>query len=297
VTREDVSFVSDGDECRAWLWRGTGPLVIMGHGLGAVREMGLDRYAERFNAAGMGVLAFTYRHFGDSGGEPRQLLDIGRQLDDWAAALRYGRSLDGVDSDRVAIWGSSFGGGHVIEVAARDGAVAAVVSQCPFTDGLASMRVINPASAARGAVLAARDEIGGRLGRAPVMIALVGPPGAAALMAAPDSEPGYRALIPGDLRFEDRVAARIVNRIPLYRPGRAAARIGCPILFCVCDTDTLAPASTTIEYAAKAPQGEVRRYPIGHFDIYVGDWFERAVADQTGFLRRVLGLGDQSSSS
>jgi len=295
LTREDISFASGGDECRAWLWRGTGPLVVMGHGLGAVREMGLDRYAERFNAAGMSVLAFTYRHFGDSGGEPRQLLDIGRQLDDWAAALRFGRSLEGVDG--VAIWGSSFGGGHVIEVAARDGAVAAVVSQCPFTDGIASMRVVNAVGAALGAVLAARDEVAGRLGRPPVMIALVGPPGTAALMAAPDSEPGYRALIPDELRFDDRVAARIVNRIPFYRPGRAAARVQCPILFCVCDTDTLAPASTTIEHAAKAPLGEVKRYPIGHFDIYQGEWFEQAVADQTEFLVRALGMAGQSSSS
>ncbi len=293
MTREDVAFNSRGEECRAWLWRADGPLLIMGHGLGAVREMGLERYAERFAAAGMGVLAFTYRHFGDSGGEPRQLLDVGRQLDDWAAALRFGRGL----ADRVAIWGSSFGGGHVIEVAARDGGVEAVVSQCPFTDGVASMRVMNPRSAARGAVLAARDELAGRLGLSPVTIALVGSPGSPALMAAPDSEPGYRALIPAGLRFDDRVAARIAGRVPRYRPGRAAARVKCPILFCVCDEDTLAPAEKTLEYAAQAPRGEVKRYPIGHFDIYQGTWFERAVADQTSFLTRALGIAAQSSSS
>src|SRR5919108_621783 len=70
----------------------------------------------------------------------RPPLDIERQLADWAAALAYARSLDGIDSERIALWGTSFGGGHVIEAAARDGAVAAVVSQCPFTDGLAVTR-------------------------------------------------------------------------------------------------------------------------------------------------------------
>ena len=32
----------------------------------------------------------------------------------------------------------------------------------------------------------------------------------------------------------------------------------------------------------------MRGYPIGHFDIYVGEWFERAIADQVAFLKRNL---------
>jgi hypothetical protein len=43
-----------------------------------------------------------------------------------------------------------------------------------------------------------------------------------------------------------------------------------------------------LRYAAKAPRGEVRMYPEGHFDIYVGGAFERAVADQLDFLDRHL---------
>ncbi|MGH2967075.1 MAG: alpha/beta hydrolase, partial [Solirubrobacterales bacterium] len=160
--RLDVSFLSAGEQCRAWLFMPNAarpPLIILGHGLGATREMGLEPYARRFADAGVAALAFTYRHFGDSDGEPRQLLDIERQLGDWAAALAYGRSLDGIDGERVALWGSSFGGGHVIEAAARDGAVAAVVSQCPFTDGLAAARAASPRSLARAVAPALRDEL------------------------------------------------------------------------------------------------------------------------------------------
>jgi hypothetical protein len=65
------------------------PVVILGHGLGATREMGLDAFAERFAEAGIAALAFTYRHFGDSGGQPRQLLSIKRQLADWDAAIAH----------------------------------------------------------------------------------------------------------------------------------------------------------------------------------------------------------------
>ena len=86
TARRDVAFNSSGDECRAWLFMPDAerpPLVILGHGLGATREYGLEPYAQRFAAAGIAALVFTYRHFGDSGGQPRQLLDIERQLGDW----------------------------------------------------------------------------------------------------------------------------------------------------------------------------------------------------------------------
>jgi fermentation-respiration switch protein FrsA (DUF1100 family) len=91
--RTDVSFASGDAVCAAWLYLPPrvdgepGPAIVLGHGLGAVKEMRLDAYAERFAGAGYACLAFDYRHFGASGGEPRQLLDIGRQLEDWRAAV------------------------------------------------------------------------------------------------------------------------------------------------------------------------------------------------------------------
>src|SRR4051794_28738032 len=137
-TRLDVAFPSSGDECRAWLFMPDAerpPLVILGHGLGATREYGLEPYAERFADAGIAALAFTYRHFGDSGGRPRQLLDIERQLGDWAAALAYARSLDGIDHERIALWGTSFAGGHGIEAGAPDRAGAPRLGPGPVPPG------------------------------------------------------------------------------------------------------------------------------------------------------------------
>jgi pimeloyl-ACP methyl ester carboxylesterase len=263
---------------------GPAPVIVMAHGLGAVRGMRLDAYAERFCAAGYACLVFDYRHFGDSDGQPRQLLDIGRQLDDWAAAIAYARSLKEVDSSRVVLWGSSFGGGHVIAAAARDGNITAVVSQCPFTDGPASVLAMPPLASAKVSALALRDAIGARFGQAPVMVATAGPPGSTALMSAPDAEPGYLALVPATAPFSNEVAARIALGITFYIPGRKAAQVACPILFCICESDSVAPAKAALRHARKAPRGEIKLYPEGHFDIYVGDAFERIIADQIQFL-------------
>lgn len=291
--RVEVRFRSGAEECAGWLYRpampgvpGTaGPAVVLGHGLGAVREMRLDAYASRFAAAGYTVLVFDYRHFGASGGQPRQLLDINRQLEDWAAAVAFAGALPEVDGDRVALWGTSFSGGHVLVVAARDPRIAAVVAQCPFTHGLSSAMTLGLRSLLKVSALAIRDQVAAVRGAAPVCVKVTGPPGAAALMTAPDAEAGYRSLIPQGLAVEDEIAARVALRIPLWWPGRSAARLRCPVLFCVCEADSVAPPGPTLRYAARAPYGEIARYPAGHFDIYLNGDFERAITDQLAFLQ------------
>lgn len=291
--REDVQFTSGDDLISAWLYRpqgdGPAPLLVMAHGLGAVRGMRLDAYAERFSAAGYACLVFDYRNFGDSGGAPRQVLDIGMQLADWAAAVGYARTIPGIDPDRIALWGTSFAGGHVIASAARLPGIAAAVAQCPFTDGLASARTItNPLIAARITARVVRDLLARRRGRPPVMVATAGKPGEVALMNTPDAYAGYLRLVPDGLDFRNEVAARIALHVFSYRPGRSTPEITCPILFCVCEADSVAPAGTTLRHAAKAPHGEVRLYPEGHFAIYVDDAFDRVVADQLAFLDKHL---------
>lgn len=283
--RVDVRFLSDGVQCSAWLYPGDAgaPVVVMGHGLGGVRGMRLDAFAERFTAAGYACLVFDYRHFGDSDGEPRQLLDVERQLTDWASAIAYARTLD---TGRIVLWGSSFGGGHVIVAAARDGDIAAVVSQCPFTDGIASALATPPLTAARVTARALRDRVGSWCGRPPVMIPLAGSPGSTALMSSVDAESGYLGLVPDGSEFRNEVLARVGLDIPLRRPGRSASKVRCPIMFAVCGSDTVAPAKATLRHVKRAPRGEIVVYPYGHFDIYVGDAFEKVVVDQIAFLQR-----------
>jgi pimeloyl-ACP methyl ester carboxylesterase len=290
MQRTELTFTSQGTPCAAWLYRpersGLAPIIILGHGLGGIREMRLDAFAERFTAAGYASLVFDYRHFGASGGEPRQLLDINRQLEDWKAALAYARTLDGVDPDRVALWGTSFGGGHVILAGAGDERVAAVIAQCPFTDGPASVLAADPLSLMKATALGLRDLAGAALGRKPTMVATAGPPRSAALMASTDAERGYLAIVPDGAPFSNEVAARFALKVGLHRPGRQAAGLNCPALFCICEHDTVAPARAAQRHASRARRAEVRLYPYGHFDIYLGEPFERVVADQIDFLTR-----------
>lgn len=288
--RVEVTFASGDEVCSAWLYRPASrdstPVIVMAHGLGAVKEMRLDAFAQRFAAAGYACLVFDYRYFGASTGQPRQLIDIKGQLADWTAAVDFARTLRAIDPHRVVVWGTSFGGGHAILTAANDSRIAAAIAQCPFTDGLASLRAVPLKTSAKVTARAFRDILNQSLGRAPVMIPTAGPPGSTALMTAPDAMSGYLGIVPDQSTFQNQVAARIGLAIGMHTPGKATAKVSCPILFCICETDSVAPASATQRHARRAPKGEVRLYPEGHFDIYVGTGFDAVVADQIEFLRR-----------
>jgi hypothetical protein len=297
-----ISFDSGGVRCAGQHLHGEGeefagadgrrPCVVMAHGFAGTMDSGLLPFAERFADAGCDALVFDYRHFGASEGEPRQLLSIRRQLEDYAAAIAFARGLDEVDPDRIVVWGSSYAGGHVVPVAVADGKVAAVISQVPAMDGVATMlnaaRKSGLAGMAKLTARAVGDVVASLRDRDPVMAAAVGAPGSVAFMTTPDSEPGMRAVAGPSWRNE--VAARIALQAGAYRPGLQADRLPCPILVQIADRDSVAPAKAAQDAAWRATgRAEVRTYPIGHFDIYTGAPFEQAIADQLHFLRRHLG--------
>lgn len=267
------------------------PCVVMAHGLGGTRAAGLAPFAERFAAAGLQVLCFDYRGFGESGGTPRQVVNVRMQLEDWAAAIRHARTLAGVDPARIATWGSSFSGAHSVAAAIADGRIAAVSAQGAMMDGVASLlNLIRQCGLGHGLKLTAYgllDAARGALGLSRVTVPVVGKPGSTAALTTPDSEPGYLAITPPDWRNE--ISTSWALTLALYRPNTMTPRLPCPALFCIATADVVVPPSAMEDGARRGgAKVEVRRYPVGHFDIYLPPAFERVVGDQVEFFARVL---------
>ncbi|HYH62615.1 MAG TPA: alpha/beta hydrolase [Solirubrobacterales bacterium] len=293
LSRTEVRFRSGEAECAGVLIRPdtaeATPCVVLAHGFGAVKEGGPVRTAERLAAEGFAGLAFDYRYFGESGGEPRQNLNVKRQLEDWRAAIDYARALDGVDAERIGLWGSSYSGGHVMAIAADDPLVKAAVSQSPYTHGPKTLMALGPAGSARLALAGLRDLAGAALGREPYRIPIAGPPGSLGAMITPDAEPGYGAMYDPGFEWRNEFMGRAALTLSLYSPGQRAGDVQCPLLVQVCSADAITPPGPAIDAAASAPKGELITYAgLGHFDIYRGEPFERAVADQLDFFKRHL---------
>ena len=291
-TRDDVTFTSCGTTCAAWHYRpgdrSRGPLVVIAHGFNGVREQRLDAYAERFARAGLASLVFDYRHFGSSGGAPRQLFDNRAQLADWRAAIDCAMRLDGLNPERIALWGTSTSAGHVLALAAEDERIAAVVAQLPFVDGVAQLFMLPIGLSVRLLLAGLVDRIGSVFGAKPLLIPDSGPPGSFAAVTTSDALSGIRQITPANSTFRNRVVARFTLATPSYRPIRNAKHVRCPLLVCVADGDRLIARKPALKLAAVAPHAALRRYPFGHFAMYTGRAFDRVTADQAAFLREAL---------
>jgi fermentation-respiration switch protein FrsA (DUF1100 family) len=108
TTARELFFCSGGVRCAADLYWPDDPsgdvrCVVMGHGGTGTKRLGLPKNAEKFTAAELAVLAFDYRYFGRSGGQPRQLIDVPEQHDDYRAAIDYVRGVAGIDVQRIGL--------------------------------------------------------------------------------------------------------------------------------------------------------------------------------------------------
>lgn len=297
-----TEFASAGTTCAATYHRaaadGERPCVVLGHGFAMTRGARLDSYGARFAAAGIDALSFDYRGFGGSGGEPRQWMDVERQLEDWRAAIAHARTLPGVDPARIALWGTSFSGGHVVALAASERSVAAVISQVPFS-GLGGSGGEAPRRLRRTArliALAAADAASGRIGRGPRYIPVVCEPGEVGAFDRPGAMDQLAILIDGDPTWENRFTPRVLLQMGRYKPFAKAAQIRCPVLLVVCDPDDITPAAPALERSEPIPELEVEHFDCPHFEIYRGEHFERSVERQVGFLERRLSADRVSST-
>jgi uncharacterized protein len=290
--RSKVYFGVAGAQCAAWHYPGTnGGCVIMAGGFAVTKEPGTDLFARRFHEAGFSVLAFDYRHLGESGGQPRQVVRVREQLADWSAAIGFAATLPGVDPGRLAIWAFSASGGYVFDLAARDPRLAAAIAQTPNADNPAAARNAaryqKPGAMLRFTGRALLDALGGLAGRPPRLVPLGGTPGTVAVLTTPDVADSGPALNPGG-RYPDwrqEVAARSALRLTVGRPGRRAARARCPLLVVVCEQDRSALAGPAIRAAERAARAELVRLPGGHYAPFL-DAHEQAVAAELSFLNR-----------
>jgi fermentation-respiration switch protein FrsA (DUF1100 family) len=293
-SRKDVSFHVKGTKISAWLYlpenvSGPVPCIIMSHGFGGTKDILLERYALRYIEAGYAALTFDYRHFGESEGEPRQLMLISLQLEDFKAAIDFARSLKEIEPGKIVLWGASASGGYGIVIAAQDKTIAGVVSVCPGLDHKASEQMLRKTLGfkhfLRLFVHGQRDMMRSRLGLSPHTIPIVGIPGTMAMLPILDAYEGYSKIVSEN--FINEICARVILRSHGFDPSKHIQNVHCPVLIQICDHDVLAPIRPETEKELRK-YAEVKRYPIGHFDIYHGDNFEKAVSDQLEFFKKHL---------
>ena len=148
--QEKVAFYSSGLRLSGVVYRPSGstdhgsrPGVVLCNGYTTVKELYLPPLATAMAEAGFVALTFDYRGFGESEGPPGRLIPM-EQVEDARNAITFLGTQPDVDSARIAVFGTSFGGGIAIVAAALDSRARAVVSNMPVCNGERWLRGMRP---------------------------------------------------------------------------------------------------------------------------------------------------------
>lgn len=288
----DLGFPSGEERCAARLHLPLHlprpPVLLMGNGLATEWHFGTADFIRAFTAAGIATFNFDYRHFGASTGEPRQLISFAKQLDDWRAALAFLRTRAEINPARIALWGSSLGGGHALSLAAEEPRLRAVVAQVPHLNSREALKSVPKWQLLRTLGHALRDQLGAGFGQAAHTLPVVAEPGELGLLNKPGWKAHYLSLVPEGSAWRNAVPARSIFTAGNYNPVDVLDRLKMPVMIAYALADAAIPA-VNVEIASQRI-GDVTLLPFAgdHFGVYAGPWHEEIVAQETEFLRSKL---------
>jgi uncharacterized protein len=282
LKREDVEFQSEGYTMRGWLYSPDGPgphpAIACGHGFTGVKEGFLHHdYPGVFAKAGFIVLAFDYPCSGASDGPLRGELDPIAQQKEYRDAITFLSDRADVDASRIGVWGTSYGGGHVLTVAAYDRRIKCVVSQVPTISGYQNALRRNSPD---GFVEKQREWEADRLHRL-----RGGKPGM--IKALADDNMFTKMPPECSVNLDTHVTTRTMEMYAEYEPAAFIERIApTPLLMIIADTDTM--TFTDEELAAYARAREPKALlivPGDHRVVYFAQYERTANAARDWFVR------------
>lgn len=287
---EEVEFTSEDTCLRGRLYlpgaETPTPAVVMAPGFGGLIQHSAIQFAEAFARAGLAALVYDNPCFGQSDGMPRQDVDPVRQRRAYRNAITYVQRRVEVQKDHIGIWGSSYSGGHVLEIAAYDRRVKCVVAQVPTISG--SAQSIRRFSGDVRVDMQSRfdaDRDARQQGKAHEVIPLV---------SVTASQPGYfnspaaydYYMIDG---FVNEVTLRSVEMNWENEPAVHIGRISpTPLLMVVADNDEATPTELALSAYEQALQPkELTLISGGHFSPYQ-EHFEHTSQIAASFFKKHL---------
>ncbi|CAN5611010.1 alpha/beta hydrolase [soil metagenome] len=274
--KREIEFESEGTTLRGWIETpddatGPVPVICFAHGFSTLKEMFLPKHSNAFGGAGFASVVWDHANFGDSDGEPRYEVDPPRQVRGYRDAITFATQQPEIDGSRVGIWGTSYSGGHVLQAAAFDKRVGAVVSQVPFVSGSANRRRIfrEEEQAKLNAAFLADREARARGEEAGTM-EVFGPSGSLCALPSPEEYDWMveQGLFGTDI-WENITTIRSVEMMGEYEPGWHTPNISAPLLMIVARDDDVTPSDLAQDCFADAREPKkIIVLPCGHMEAY-----------------------------
>ncbi|GAA6145882.1 alpha/beta hydrolase [Thalassolituus maritimus] len=289
--KQKATFSNQGVACAATLHKpesGSGPYptILMVHGWGGTQLTLVTNFIEAFNKAGLAVMTFDYPGWGESEGLPRNVISPWKREKTVEAALAFTKSHAEVDATNIVLWGSSFGGGHVVKIAAEHPELRGAIAQVPMLDGMLAVKAVPLPRMMRFGLDITLDMLNPFNTH---YVPIVSPEGEYSSM---DRDGAWRVegWIEDNLKrqHDNRVAARSLATMGFYRPGKHLKRIQIPTLVIGATRDTVAPFDKEKVKCLSSEHVEIKTIDANHFDPYLDHWFEENIAMQLAFVKGLI---------
>ena len=264
------------------------PGIVLCQGYTGTKELFLPLLAQAFCGAGYPSLIFDYRGWGESDGEKGQLFPW-EQVTDICNALTFLSIQETVDPERLALYGTSFGGANVIAVAAVDQRVRCVITSLPIGNGRRWLRSLRRLWEWRELLQLIDEDRRNRVltGTSLKMDAFqIVPP-------EPTIQEAMVTAIKDGILSEVEITLESAEAIMEFSPQDMVAQISPrPILFIHAGSDNLVSAeeSETLYERAGEPKKLIIVPGATHVDFYLGDAFNQVTAVSLDWFRRYLPL-------
>jgi len=291
--RENVTFKVNGLNVSGWFYgvEGVSSCIVMSHGFNGTKDMELEKYALKFNQNGYSVLTYDYRFYGSSEGEPRQLYSGPSQLEDLKAAISYARSREDVHD--IILWGTSAAASYGLVIASEDHDITAVIAQCGAYDHKVDSKLytkdLGMGFFLKLFVHGQRDKGRSRFGLSAHKYPAYGKAGSIAMISREGAVEGITLLAKNSTTFVNETCARLALMPHIKDPIKASKDVNCPVMLLVCEEDNLVSPISHVRLLENLKEPILKKYPVGHFEIYMGKWYEMATDDMIQFLDGVNG--------
>ena len=119
------------------------PAIIVGHPMGAVKEQSSNLYAQKLAERGFITLAIDQSFWGESDGQPRNVVAPDIYAEAFSAAVDYLGAQAAVDRERIGVLGICGSGSFVISAAKIDPRMRAIATVSMYDMGAAARNALN----------------------------------------------------------------------------------------------------------------------------------------------------------
>ncbi|QMV53953.1 UilS family quorum-quenching N-acyl-homoserine lactonase [Ewingella americana] len=262
------------------------PAILLCHGFCGIQEILLPAFVKAFVDAGFAAVTFDYRGFGASGGEKGRLVPE-MQIADILTVLGTLQDESIIDSQRIGLWGTSFGGCHVMAAAAQAGdRVKAVVSQLGFADGENVVTGAMSPEDKAGFIATLEKMNDKKLATGKEMMVSI-----TKVLSDDESKAFFEENKIQYPAMDIKIPFLTVRETLRYKPADHAAKVTCPVLVMVAEQDKVNPPEQGIDLYHALTTAEKKLYVeqgAKHYDFYSGEHFTPVVAEQTAWFKRWL---------